>query len=165
MVLGLALWDRYVRSAALSLEGSPTLVVDYTAMLEDPVKWSDVICGFLQASGVDLDPMRGASRWSSSTPACDISRLRTPSTSHLSERTERCTRSCRSAVGTESIWQPPELPPAPPWADYVLQLRREVVLARKELYWTQTSRAYKVVSSAWRLTGGGPSLPEPGNDR
>ena len=55
MLFGLSLWDRYVRSAALSLEGSPTLVVDYAAMVEDPFKWTDVICGFLEAWGVELD--------------------------------------------------------------------------------------------------------------
>ena len=68
-------------------------------------------------------------------------------------------------AGSQSIWQPPELPPAPDWADYVLQLRREVVLAKKELYWTQTSRTFRIVNAFWRLTGGGPSLPEPEADQ
>jgi hypothetical protein len=165
MLLGLALWDRYVRSAALSLEGSPTLVVDYTAMLEDPVKWSDVICGFLQVWGVDLDP--DARSVALEFLDTGLRHQKTEDTEYepLVGAHQEVHAILSERAGSESIWQPPELPPAPPWADYVLQLRREVVLARKELYWTQTSRAYKVVSSAWRLTGGGPSLPEPGNDQ
>ena len=59
-------------------------------------------------------------------------------------------------VGTHATWKPPELPPTPPWADYVLQLRREVVLARHELYWTQSSRVVRAAGRVWRLTGRGP---------
>ncbi len=157
IVLGLALWDRYVRSAALSLEGSPTLVVDYAAMLADPVKWSDVVCGYLEELGVHLDPdSRGAG-----LKFLDA-RLR-HQTSDRSEyepligahrevhaiMTER--------VGTHAAWKPPELPPAPPWADYVLQLRREVVLAKHELYWTKSSRMFRAAERALALCGKRPT--------
>ena len=54
LVLGLALWDRYVRAAAQSLEGSPTLVVDYAAMTEDPVKWIAVVGSYLEELGIEL---------------------------------------------------------------------------------------------------------------
>jgi len=156
IVLGLALWDRYVRSAALSLEGSPTLVVDYSDMLADPIKWSDVVCGYLEELGVRLDPdSRGAGlkfldarlRHQTSDRS-DYEPLIGAHREVHAIMTER--------VGTHASWKPPELPPAPPWADYILQLRREVVLAKHELYWTKSSRVFRAASALWRLTGGGP---------
>ncbi len=165
MLFGLALWDRYVRSAALSLEGSPTLVVDYSAMLEDPVKWSDVICGFLQEWGVDLNPDARSVALEFLDSGLRHQKTEDSEYEPLVGAHQEVHAILSERAGSQSIWQPPELPPPPPWADYVLQLRREVVLARKELYWTQTSRVFRMVNAAWRLTGGGPSLPEIGTDQ
>ena len=156
IVLGLALWDRYVRSAALSLEGSPTLVVDYAAMMADPVKWSEVVCGYLEELGIRLDPdSRGAAvkfldarlRHQESDRADYEPLIGAHREVHaiLAER-----------AGAHTTWKPPELPPAPPWADYVLQLRREMVVARHELYWTKSSRVFRAASAVWRLMGSGP---------
>jgi hypothetical protein len=156
IVLGLALWDRYVRAAALSLRGSPTLVVDYAAMLADPVKWTDVVCGYLEDQGVRLAPgardaqsafLEAGLRHQTADDAEYEPLVGAPRQVHsiLAER-----------AGTHSIWEPPDLPPAPAWTEYVLRLRREVVLAKHELYWTQSSRVYKTAKAMWRLTGGGP---------
>ena len=156
IVLGLALWDRYMRSAALSLEGLPTLVVDYAAMVADPVKWSDVVCGYLEDLGIVLDPgaRGGASKFLDASlrhqesERADYEPLVGSHREVLAVLSER--------TGTHTNWTPPELPPAPPWADYVLQLRSEVVTARHELYWTKSSRVFRLARSFWRLTGSGP---------
>jgi hypothetical protein len=156
VVLGLALWDRYVRSAALSLEGSPTLVVDYAAMLEDPIKWSEVICGYLEEQGIDL----GADSRSAALRSLDSGLRHQRRDSGEYEPLAGALREVHAFLseraGTQSVWVPPELPPAPEWADYTLQLRRQVVLTRHELYWTQSSRVFKAASALWRLTGRGP---------
>jgi hypothetical protein len=156
IVLGLALWDRYVRSAVLSLEGAPTLVVDYAAMVADPAKWSDVIRAYLEELGLSLHlQSKGAA-----SKFLDA-RLRHQTT----ERSEfepligthrEVHAILTESVGTHAAWKPPELPPAPPWTDYILQLRREVVLARHELYWTKSSRVFRAANALWRLTGSGP---------
>jgi hypothetical protein len=155
-VLGLALWDRYVRAAALSLEGSSTLVVDYAAMLADPVKWTAVVCDYLEEEGVRL-----AAGARSAQSAFLEGGLR----HHTSDNAEyeplvgahrEVYAVLAARAGTHANWQPPDLPPTPPWAEYVLQLRREVVLAKHELYWTQSSRVYQTAKAMWRLTGGGP---------
>jgi hypothetical protein len=156
MVLGLALWDRYVRSAALSLEGLPTLVVDYAAMVDDPTKWSDVVCGYLEELGIELQSdSRGAA-----LKFLDA-RLRHQRDDHpdyepLIGAHREVHALLAERIGVHRSWTAPELPPAPPWADYVLQLRREVVLSKHELYWTQSSRIVRAASSLWRLTGRGP---------
>ena len=46
VLLGLAMWDRYIRSATAGLAGIPTLVVEYDAMLEDPPKASKAVSAF-----------------------------------------------------------------------------------------------------------------------
>jgi hypothetical protein len=160
IVLGLALWDRYIRSAVLSLENSPTLVVNYADMVTDPVKWTDVVFDYLEAMDVDIDQarrsraplfldvglrhqMRGDSEYEPLIgPHREIHDL-------LVQRS-----------GTHSIWKAPELPATPPWADYVLDLRREVVLARHELYWTKSSRIVRAADALWHLTGRGPRRPD-----
>ncbi len=54
--LALAIWDRYVRSASLVLEGIPTLVIEYDAMMSDPSAATEEISRFLRNVGV---PARG----------------------------------------------------------------------------------------------------------
>jgi len=166
IVLGLALWDRYVRSAALSLEDSPTLVVDYAAMVADPVKWCDVVCGYLEDLGIHVDPdSRNAAL---KFLDADLRHHEGDTADHepLVGAHREVHAILAERAGTTTRWRPPELPPAPPWADYVLQLRREVVVARHELYWTKSSRVYRVASAFWRLTGGGPvDHPEPATPR
>ena len=58
ILLGLAMWDRYIRSASSGLAGLPTLVVNYDSMLEDPVKSSREVATFLEYMGVRLEPRR-----------------------------------------------------------------------------------------------------------
>ncbi len=167
MVLGLALWDRYVRCAALSLEGSRTLVVDYAAMLEDPVKWTEVICAYLEEQGLHLGPDSRSAALTFLDTRLRHQRGDGSDYEPLVGAHREVHAILSERAGTHSTWEPPELPPAPPWADYVLQLRREVVLTKHELYWTQSSRVFKAASALWRLTGSGPraSLAEFGMDQ
>ena len=156
IVLGLALWDRYVRSAALSLTGSQTLVVDYAAMLEDPIKWSDVICGYLEEQGLHLGPDSRSAALSFLDTGLRHQKSDNSEYEPLAGALREVHAILSERVGTHSTWEQPELPPAPAWSDYVLQLRRQVVLTRHELYWTQSSRVFRAASALWRLTGRGP---------
>ena len=156
IVLGLALWDRYVRAAVLSLRGSPTLVVDYAAMLADPVKWTDVVCGYLEDMGVRLDPRTRIADSAFLDAGLRHQRRDDAEFEPLVGAHRAVHEILVGRAGTSSMWEPPDLPPPPPWAEYVLQLRREVVLARHELYWTQSSRVYRAAQALWRLTGSGP---------
>jgi len=166
LVLGLALWDRYMRAASLSLEGSQTLVVDYAAMLEDPVKWSDVLCGFLEELGVELGPDSRNAALKFVDARLRHQRIDDSEYEPLVGAHREVHAILSARAGIHSTWKPPELPPAPPWAEYVLQLRREVVLAKHELYWTKSSRVFRAASAFWRLTGSGPrpSVAQFGDD-
>ena len=46
LTYGLALWDRYVRSASTNLAGLPTFVADYARILQNPEIWMTEIAEF-----------------------------------------------------------------------------------------------------------------------
>jgi hypothetical protein len=157
VLLGLALWDRYLRSAVQDLEGLPVLVVDYRVMLADPLASCDAVCEFLKAIGVHIDPARrdrapdlvdDGLRHQRSGPS-GYEPLVGAQRQVLDLLTER--------EGAHAAWKAPLLPPAPPWVDDVLALRRELAVARHELHWTKTSRVFRAASAVWRVTGHGPS--------
>ncbi len=56
VTLALSIWDRYVRSASLVLEGLPTFVVEYDSMMADPSGATEEISRFLRHVGVPLEP-------------------------------------------------------------------------------------------------------------
>ena len=156
VLLGLALWDRYLRSAALGLAGLPTLVVTYDALVSDPAGWVETVCRFLGHLEVAVDPgARGAA-----AKLLDA-RLRHQATGagpyDAIARDQRQLLGVLAAqAGPHSAWRPPDLAPPPAWVDDVIELRRELSGTRRQLYWTQQSRTFRAVSALWRWTGRGP---------
>ena len=59
MTLGLAIWDRSMRSADLVLEGLPTLVVNYDDMMADPSGATEEFVRFLERVDVEVAPGLG----------------------------------------------------------------------------------------------------------
>jgi hypothetical protein len=163
VMLGLAMWDRYLRAAAVGLAGLPSLVLEYDAMLANPVKTTEAMSEFLEQLGV-----RAAESGARDTASGRLDpRLR----HQAAERDEyddmaRPLRDIYGVLaergGSHDAWEPPVLPPAPPWVDDVVFLRREFASAVRELYWVKESRAYRMVSGLWRIKGARPS-PLPGS--
>jgi hypothetical protein len=157
VMLGLAMWDRYLRSAAVGLAGLPSLVVEYNAMLANPVKATEEMSDFLEQLGARtgtgtrddaagrLDP-RLRHQGTDRDDYDDVARPLRDVLGLLAERR-----------GSHDAWEPPDLPPAPPWVDDVLFLRREFASVTRELFWVKESRAYRLISGLWRFTGRGPS--------
>jgi hypothetical protein len=157
VLLGLAMWDRYIRSASSGLAGLPTLVVEYDAMLEDPAQASNAVRSFLEEVGIRPDPENSHNAAERLDP-----RLRHQG--HRDDEYEGLATTHRDVLsiiagqsGTHAHWQPPVLPNSPAWVDDVLRLRRDYAGAARELHWVKASRAYRLVSSLWRFTGGNPS--------
>jgi hypothetical protein len=157
VMLGLAMWDRYLRSAAVGLAGLPTLVVEYNAMLANPVKATESMSGFLEQLGVGAE---------AGTRDAAAGRLDPQLRHQARDRDEYddVVRPLRDVLGvlaerrgSHDAWQPPAFSPEPPWVDDVLFLRREFASAARELYWIKESRAFRLVSGLWRLKGGGAS--------
>jgi hypothetical protein len=161
VMLGLAMWDRYLRTAAAGLAGLPTLVVEYDAMLANPVKATEAMSEFLeQQLGVEAESGRRDTAAGRLDP-----RLRHQDTER--DEYDDIVQPLRDVYGAlaerrggHDAWDPPVLPPAPPWVDDVVFLRREFASTVRELYWIKESRAYRLVSGLWRIKGGGASSLE-----
>jgi hypothetical protein len=157
ILLGLALWDRYIRSASHGLSGLPTIVVEYNSMIEDRADATRAVTQFLEQMGVH--PKAGAS----DDPALSLD----PGLRHQSDRNfqygdldsvqREVLEVLTERLGPHASWQPPDLPPPPAWVDDALRLRRDYARAARELHWIRASRTYKMASSLWRLTGRGPT--------
>lgn len=57
---GVAIWERYLRHALVALAGTPTLVIDYRALVSDPDGTTRTLRGFLSQHG--LAPNRAIAR-------------------------------------------------------------------------------------------------------
>ena len=134
LVDGLALWERYNRSAASGLQGVDTYVVDYDQVLEDPEGTIGAIAGWMAGLGrfgADAD------RWDVARAAATIDR----SLHHETARDDvpegvpqvhgdvadwlRAQSGARAPLDTV----PP--PPGSPWPEAVLATRREAARWRR----------------------------------
>jgi hypothetical protein len=158
MLLGLAMWDRYVRTVVEDLDGLPTLVLEYEAMLREPTVASRAVSDFLAALGVDVT--------GSSAPDVAAGRLDPSLRHHHTEQSDYADvagsqreiyTQLSSLAGYQPAWRAPKFEPAPPWVEDTLRLRRELESAWRELHWVQASRAYRLAGALWRRTGERPS--------
>jgi hypothetical protein len=156
VLLGLAMWDRYVRTVVPGLAGLPTLVLDYAAMLSDPNAASESVAEFLQCLGVAVEraTVGAASRLDASLRHQRASEADYGDLAHPQQDLYRL---LVSKSGYHGSWRPPEMAPAPSWVEDALEMRRELSSARRELHWVQASRAYKLAGALWRRTGERPS--------
>jgi hypothetical protein len=161
VLLGLALWDRYLRTVTPALAGLPTLVLRYQDLLADPGRWAGEARDLLVRLGVAVDPadyrratqlVDGALRHQAAAPG-PYDEVAAPQRAVLD--------ALGGLIGLHDAFAPPDLGPEPPWVDDVVELRRREAAAIRELYWTTTSRTYKTVQALWRWTGRG-TRPLPG---
>jgi hypothetical protein len=138
LTYGLALWDRYVRSASANLVGLPTIVADYARILDQPSDWIDEIAGFLRTVGVDIPsppPPEAVAAL-----ATDLRHQTAPTAdrSFLSDDQFAVMEILRRRDGPHRSWAPPDLGPEPTWVDDVLALRLRADMMRTRL--TQAER-------------------------
>ncbi len=129
---GLALWERYVRSAATNLNGVPTLVTAFDRVMEDTETWCRELVDFLATAGLEVDSgsfdravhsLDAALRHQRPSPLPDDG-------IHASQRDVLSTLD--RLQGTHLSWLPPDLGDEPDWVEDVLALRRAAVLLREQ---------------------------------
>jgi hypothetical protein len=153
MSLGLALWDRHIRSAVLGLESLPTLVIHYDDMLSQPMAAQRKIVSFLEHVGVNVPPDRErvASSWLD--PGLRHQRSETDAYSEMACVQLEMFQQLTMRDGMHDAWQAPEdFPEAPLWVDDVIQLRREHVFIRRDLRKLRKSRLYQTASKLRSIT-------------
>jgi hypothetical protein len=133
VTFGLALWDRYVRSASLVLEGLPTLVVEYDSMMAERAAATEEIRRFLEHVGVRIEPAASdaAARFLDSGLHHQHAEFDEYEGISLSQR--QVFDVISDLRGEHESWTPPVLAPEPSWVDDVLTLRRRSLIRNREL--------------------------------
>jgi hypothetical protein len=130
---GLALWDRYVRSACANLVGLPTMVADYARMLDEPAAWIRELEDFLRGMGirVEVPSASAAVPWL----AADLRHQHAPRDrpSGLWDSQLEIVAALRQLDGSHRSWSAPDLGPEPPWVDDLITLRRDTDILRREV--------------------------------
>ncbi len=157
MSLGLALWDRYVRSASLGLAGMPTLVIRYDEMLSDPIKATSTIVEFLNTLGIELLPEAQENARKGLDPGLRHHRLQADDYSEMAAVQSEAFELLVARVGTHVAWTPPSMPEPPLWVEDCIALARDYGLAerrmRRSLRQMRRSRTYRFASMLRRAAG------------
>ncbi|HEY5251202.1 MAG TPA: hypothetical protein VIJ09_06060 [Acidimicrobiales bacterium] len=165
LTYGLALWDRYVRSACANLVGLPTLVADFGEVLDQPGQWTEEATAFLRSIDVNVvtladraDPASESGVGSASGASSLAAGLRHQRSSEdqrpdLFESQFEVLAALRAMNGQHHPWTGVDLGTEPPWVDDVLALRRKTDQLRSQLNraerLAQTSRIFRIT----RLVG------------
>jgi hypothetical protein len=129
-----------MRLAALGLEGLPTLVVDYDAMMAEPGEASAAFGRFLEQVGVALEPGRTESAADHLDPALSHQRAANDEYEDMSQPQTQLFDALIGRAGPHESWVAPPLPPAALWVEDVLRLQRKL---------TERNRELKLVRSSW----------------
>jgi hypothetical protein len=146
MSLGLALWDRYMRSASVGLAGAPTLVLDYDQMVSDPAAATSTIAEFANSLGIDVLPEKQADASTWLDPELRHQRPQADDYAAMATVQDQVFETLASRSGTYGAWDPPTLPDPPLWVDDCITLRHTFGTAHRELGQLKGSRTYKVAS-------------------
>ncbi len=156
MSLGLALWDRYVRSASLGLRGLPTLVLEYDQMLSDPIATTSTIVKFLNTVDIDVSPEAQELASRRLDPGLRHHQLQEDEYSDLATVQHQVFERLVSRVGIHGAWTPESLPEPPLWVEDCLALFRRYELAEFETWLRlrelQASRTFRFASWLKRAT-------------
>jgi hypothetical protein len=133
VTFSLAIWDRYVRSASRVLEGVPTLVVEYDAMMADGTAATEEIGRFLRQVGVPIESARSdaAARFLDAGLHHQHAEHDEYEDIALSQR--QMFEVISDLRGAHQSWTPPPLPQEPFWVDDVLTLRRHSLHENRRL--------------------------------
>ena len=154
--LGLALWERYVRSALAAAAGLPVCITRYEELVVDPAGWCGRVAGFLRARGGETAEI----------PADALSSAVRPDLRHATIGTERLMsdpavsseqRAIAAALEAQppshGSFTPPALPPETPWVGVLLDERRRRLRATHDLGEARARVAGIEASRSYRLLG------------
>jgi GT2 family glycosyltransferase len=139
--LGVALWDRYQRSAMEGLRGLPVLVSHVHAAVSDPANWAGDVCAFLRANRVEaVQPPAAALRSLVKSyvgdaapvpalpPAAEEALSMLPATRDLLDSLEKL-------AGPHETFDPPPAEAPDGWVTELLQARSDAAATWRGLVW------------------------------
>jgi hypothetical protein len=122
---GFALWERYLRCACAALDGIPTLVTDYAAVLEDPTTWFVDLVQFLRDVDVAVDASDPQGALGTLDTGMRHQRADAGPGPGLPSNSPSVMEALRARTGAHHPWRPPMLGPEPAWVEDVLAMRRD----------------------------------------
>ena len=160
--VGLALWERYVRSSLAAVEGRAVCVTSYEQLVADPHAWCRRVADFLHCAPVEPDEVRAELRHSSVSAGALSS---DPSVSSAQRALYAALEACE---GPHDVFAPQALPPETPWVEALLDERWRNLRSAREVADAETaqrhaeamlagieaSRSYRVLSplrAVWDL--------------
>jgi hypothetical protein len=129
---GLALWERYVRSAIRNLDGLPTLVVRFERLLETPSVYTGRVVTFLESLGMGIDAPTGEQAAVALDPGLRHHRPVTGPPNPLAKSQQDLLALLDDVEGAHEQWRPPAIDVEPGWVEDTLTLRRDFERIRRE---------------------------------
>jgi len=150
---GLALWERYVRSACANLNGLPTLCCDFQSLLDHPRKWCEEAVAFLALVGIAVDTAPLDQAADSVDGSLRHQHKATEGAHGLGSSQRRILEILRSMDGPHHAWPSPDLGLEPDWVGDVLAMRLDLDMLGRAHRSLTTSRAYRLATAVGRLRG------------
>ncbi len=151
MSLGLALWDRHMRSAALGLTGMPTFVIEYDRMLSDPLTGTAEVVEFLGQLriAVSSEAKSRASTWFDARLRHQRSEI--DEYADLAGVQQEMFLQLTSLFGFHDPWAPQVFPEPQLWIDDVIRLQRQIGFKSRELKRFRKSRTSQLASTVAKV--------------
>jgi hypothetical protein len=160
VTLALSIWDRYVRSASLVLEGLPTFVVEYDSMMADPSGATEQISRFLRHVGVPLEPASSGAAVSFLDSGLRHQRAELDQYEGIALSQRQVFDELSDMRGAHESWTPPLLPESPFWVDEVLGMRRDFTNRGREMRSLQTSPTHRAGAAVKRIAVRAREIPK-----
>ena len=153
MTLGLAIWDRSIRSAALVLEGLPTLVVDYDDMMGDPTGTTEEIVRFLEKVDVDVAPSLREAAARQLDSSLHHQKDEDDEYRDFAYVQRQMYDTLLDQRGFHDAWKPPStFLPAPLWVEDTLVMRRDLNITARRLRKLRSTWPNRIATRLQRLT-------------
>ncbi len=147
---GLALWERYLRSACAALDGVPTFVAEYGRLLDDPVSTCRSLVRFLSDVGIEVEQTRVESAVDSLDAGLRHRGVPSDERDAMSGSRRDLLALMHPLAGPHHPWRSPDLGPEAPWVDDFLSLRRDYEVLNRQI---RSSRAMRLVETWWKIRG------------
>jgi hypothetical protein len=134
--VGLALWERYVRSSLAAVEGRAVCVTSYEQLVADPHAWCRRVADFLHCAPADPDEVHADLRHSSVSAEALSSH---PSVSSAERAIHAALATCD---GPHEAFASPGLPPETPWVEALLEERWSNLRAAHEVADAEVARRH-----------------------
>lgn len=153
LTLGLALWERYIRSACANLQGVPTFCTEFHRVIDEPEAWGRDAVTFLSNAGIAIDSTRLEGATTSVDGDLRHQHAGGGDNRGLGDSPVRLLEVLRSLDGAHHPWQAPDLGPEPEWVSDVLAMRLEFDMLGRAHRSMLSSRAFRVATAVGRLRG------------